>query len=75
MRERSGKSARLREVPSDIAELNKLIDADTIYPGVESATPVVEEAQTEAPAVENTDTASEAPAETPAVETAEETKE
>ena len=74
MRERSGKSARLREVPSDIAELNKLLDVDTIYPGVESAAPAVE-AQTEAPAVENTDTASEAPVEAPAPEKAEESKE
>lgn len=66
MRERSGKSARLREVPSDIAELNKNVDVDSIYFGVESAKPAVE-ATTEAPATET--------AEAPVTETAEETKE
>ena len=44
MRERSGKSARLREVPTDKAELNKLVDPETIYFGLES--------QQEAPVVE-----------------------
>lgn len=67
MRERSGKSARLREVPTDKAELNKLVDPETIYFGLESQqeAPVVE--ATEAPAT------SEATTEAPATpETAEE---
>lgn len=71
MRERSGKSARLKEVPSDIAELNKLVDIDTIYPGVESTAPVTEEtANTEAPAAESTEATPEV-AEAPAAETTE----
>ena len=84
MRERSGKSARLREVPSDIAELNKLVDIDTIYPGVESTAPVTEETTeatpevTEAPAAETTEAPvenTEAPVAETTPEAAEESKE
>jgi len=52
MRERSGKSARLREVPTDKAELNKLIDPESIYFGVESQQEAPVAQATEAPVAE-----------------------
>jgi len=60
MRERSGKSARLREVPMDAEVLNQNIDPESIYPDVE---PTV----VEAPAADTVDTAS---ADTATVDTA-----
>lgn len=60
MRERSGKSARLKEVPSDVSELNKSIDTESIYFGLAEEKPAVE--TKEAPVAEATQ--QEAPAET-----------
>jgi len=55
MRERSGKSARLREVPTDKTEINQNIDPESIYFGLQSDAPAeqapVAESQ-EAPATQ-----------------------
>ncbi len=65
MRERSGKSARLREVPMDAEVLNQNIDPESIYPDVEPT--VVETPAADTAAV---DTATvEAPAEQATAET------
>ena len=76
MRERSGKSARLREVPVDSEVLNKNIDPESIYPDVEPtvvetpAADTVDTATVDTAAVDST--TEQTPAETPAKEVAEE---